>query len=193
MVRSAMFIDFWATFFSAADALLPAFAGPILRLGPQGYGLLASSGAAGALAGAVMMSLLPPVKRQGAWVIGMIALYGAGTIGFGLSFSLVAACLFQALTGFADMVSTVIRQTIRQLATPDEKRGRMSATGSIFQISGPQLGDFESGLLASFVGERASVVIGGSACLVVAGLWTRGKALRDYIHPGPASPSDRTA
>jgi MFS family permease len=182
VVRQAMWIDFWATFFSAADALLPAFAGPILRLGPQGFGILAASSAVGALLAASALSLLPPVRHQGRWVIGMIAVYGLFTVLFGLSQNLWTAALFLAGTGAADMVSTVLRQTIRQLATPDSMRGRMSATGMLFHISGPQLGDFEAGAVASVTGERASVVIGGVACMFVALRWSGKTALKEYEH-----------
>ena len=80
------------------------------------------------------------------------------------------------------MVSTVLRQTIRQLATPDELRGRMSATSALFHISGPQLGDFEAGAVANVWGERASIVLGGALCLFVAAHWSRAKALFGYEH-----------
>gem|GEM_PF-1074935 len=116
VVRHAMWIDFWATFFSAADALLPAFAGPILKLGPTGYGLLAASSGLGALIAALGLAWLPTVHHQGRLVIVMIACYGLFTIGFGLAPNLPLAMLFLALTGASDMISTVMRQTIRQLA-----------------------------------------------------------------------------
>lgn len=186
VVRNAMWLDFWATFFSSADALLPAFAGTILRLGPQGFGLLASSASVGALLGAITMSLRPTPKRQGWGVIGAIAAYGLFTVGLAFSpnFWMAAICL--AGTGYADMVSTVLRQTIRQLATPDAMRGRMSAIGNIFQISGPQLGDFEAGLLASAFGERASIAIGGGACLLLVLVW-RDSPLSRYRHQSESS------
>jgi MFS family permease len=187
VVRSAMWIDFWATFFSAADALLPAFA-TMLDLGPQGYGILAASSGMGALLAAVVMSLKPMIKNHGRWVIGMIACYGLFTILFGLSQNLIMAVLFLAATGAADMVSTVLRQTIRQLATPDNMRGRMTATGMLFHISGPQLGDLESGVAARFFGERLAVVLGGGACVLIAALWTRSPVLRDYVLPAREDP-----
>ncbi|MCH8979267.1 MAG: MFS transporter, partial [Armatimonadetes bacterium] len=178
IVRNAMFIDFWATFFSSADALFPAFAGPVLNLGPSGYGLLAASSGVGALVAAVVLSLRPTIIRQGAWVIGMVGVYGMFTILFGLSQSLWMAMLFLACTGAADMVSTVLRQTIRQLATPDEMRGRMAGVSVLFQVGGPQLGDAEAGVLAKFYGDRASVVIGGCACLLVSGWYSLTGGLR---------------
>lgn len=182
VVRSAMWIDFWATLFSGAEALLPAFAGSILRLGPEGYGILASSTGVGALLAATGMAWFPTPRRQGRVVVTMIGLYGLATISFGLSQTLVTAALSLAAVGAADMISTVLRQTIRQLATPDELRGRMSATSSLFHISGPQLGDFEAGAVADLWGERASIVIGGGLCLLVAAHWSRARALVEYEH-----------
>lgn len=185
VLRNAMFIDFWATFLSGANALLPAFAGPILKLGPTGYGTLASSIGVGALAASLFLAVTPTIRRQGATVIAMIAAYGVFTVLFGISPNLWTACLFLAGTGAADMISTVMRQTIRQLATPDSMRGRMSSIGMLFQISGPQLGDYEAGTVAHLTGERIAVVIGGVGSLVVsAWYWLRGPALRDYEHEG---------
>lgn len=182
VVRSAMWIDFWATLLSGAEALLPAFAGSILKLGPQGYGILAASSGAGALLAATGLAFFPTIHRQGKLVVLMIGTYGLFTIAFGLSSSLWMAALSLALVGASDMISTVMRQTIRQLATPDELRGRMSATSSLFHISGPQLGDFEAGLVAGAWGERVSIVLGGSLCLLVAAHWSRAKALVGYVH-----------
>lgn len=181
VVRQAMWIDFWATLLSGAEALLPAFASAkVLGLNEQGYGILAGSSAAGALIAAIFLSFAPQIHRQGRTVVFMIGLYGLFTIFFGLSQSLWVAVLSLACVGAADMVSTVMRQTIRQLATPDELRGRMSATSSLFHISGPQLGDFEAGLVARFFGERFSVVLGGALCLFVAAHWSRAKELVSY-------------
>jgi MFS family permease len=182
VVRNAMWLDFWATFFSSADALLPAFADKIFALGPQGYGWLLASPALGALLAATWMSIRPTFQHQGRWVISMIFVYGLFTIFFGLSPNPWVAGLCLAGTGAADMISTVLRQTIRQLATPDSMRGRMTSIGSLFQISGPQLGDFESGALSRWQGERISVAIGGLACLFIAGHWNRKSALKDYTH-----------
>lgn len=182
ILRQSMTLDFWATFLSAADALLPAFA-DILKLGPEGYGLLASSAGIGALFASVILALIPPIRHQGRWVLAMVGCYGLVTVGFGISTNLVTAMFFLAATGAADMISTVLRQTIRQLATPDEVRGRMSATSMIFNMAGPRLGDLESGALAVLLGPRLSVVIGGLGCMVVAVVYSlTGKALLGYEH-----------
>lgn len=180
VLRSSLWIDFWATFFSGADALLPAFAKDILRVGDAGYAWLRASMGVGALLGALVMTWFPVLKRQGRWVILMVGLYGLSTILFGVSMSLPLAMLFLAGTGFADMVSTVLRQTIRQLTTPDHMRGRMTATSVLFHATGPQLGDMEAGTLAKFAGERWSIVVGGVASVILALWWGRGGALREY-------------
>lgn len=193
VLRSAMWIDFWATLLSGAEALLPAFALKILNAGPQGYGILASSSATGALIAALVLAVSRTVVKQGRWVIWMIFSYGLCTALFGLAPNLWTACFFLACTGASDMVSTVLRQTIRQLATPDAMRGRMNATSSLFHISGPQLGDFEAGAVAARLGERASVVIGGLGAILVAAWWGRGGKLKDYEHQPIAKPEEAAA
>jgi MFS family permease len=182
IVRNTMVLDFWATFFSTADALFPAFAGPVLKIGPLGYGMLAAAVGVGAMAAAVVLALRPTVDRQGAIVIGMVGVYGMATVCFGLSSSLPLAMLFLAMTGAADMVSTVMRQTIRNLATPDDMRGRMAGVSVLFQVGGPQLGDLEAGVVARYTGDRASVVVGGVACLLIGGLYSLRGRLRHYRH-----------
>lgn len=183
VVRAALLLDFWATFFSTADALLPAFAGDIFQLGGSGFGVLGSSIAVGALIGAVSMAFHPPRRSQGLWVLYAVAAYGLATILFGLSTNMAIACVLLAATGAADMVSTVLRQTIRQLATPDNMRGRMTSFSMIFQISGPQLGDYEAGLVGRLCGERISVVIGGSVCLLLAAKWRKSSPLVRFDAP----------
>lgn len=182
VVRSAMWIDFWATLFSGADALYPAFADKILGLGAFEFGILAASPAAGALLAAGSLAWLPTVRHQGRLVVTMIATYGIFTVIFGLSNSLWLASISLAIVGASDMISTVLRQTIRQLATPDNLRGRMNATSSLFHISGPQLGDFEAGFVAHHWGERISIVLGGGLCMLVAAHWSRAKPLVGYVH-----------
>lgn len=189
VLRNAMFIDFWATLCAGAEALLPAFAhnlpGPAEGASIR-YGLLAACTGTGALVAATSMAWMPVIKKQGFWVIAMIAIYGLATIGFGISPTLFTAGIFLAATGASDMISTVLRQTIRQLATPDNMRGRMSSIGMIFQISGPQMGDFEAGALSRLTGERAAIVVGGFMALLVSGWWGKGSPLKGYVHGDPA-------
>jgi MFS family permease len=183
VLRNAMFIDFWATFLSGANALFPAFATQILHRDAEGYGILGSSMGLGALAASMVLASLRPIERQGAWVIGMILSFGIGTIGFGISPSLWTACIFLAITGASDMISTVLRQTIRQLATPDHMRGRMSAISMLFHVPGPQLGDFEAGYVGDTFGTRLSIVTGGlGAAGVALWYWLRKTPLSRYTY-----------
>ncbi len=182
ILRDTMTLDFCATFLSGAEALLPAIA-VNLKLGPEGYGLLASSTGLGALIAAGTLAWIPPIQKQGRMVLWMIFLFGFFTIGFGLSTNVWLAMFFLACIGAADMISTVLRQTIRQLNTPDEVRGRMSATSMVFNITGPRLGDLEAGIVAKFIGERLSVISGGIGCILVAAIYAwRAKELRAYEH-----------
>jgi len=171
LLVSLMLLDFLATFFSSATSLLPLFAERVLRVGPEGYGLLAAAPSVGAALGAGAMALAPPIRRQGVVVLWAVAAYGAATVLFGVSRSFVLAFVALAGTGVADMVSTVLRQTIRQLTTPDSLRGRMTSINMIFFRGGPQLGELEAGLVAGWLGVTLSIVSGGVACLLaVAGI-----------------------
>ncbi len=182
VVSGAMWIDFWATLFSGADALIPAFATDILGLDARGFGLLGAAGGLGALLAACALSWFPTVVRQGRLVVLMIGSYGLFTILFGLSDRLWVAVLCLAMVGASDMTSTVMRQTLRQLATPDAMRGRMSATSALFHISGPELGNVEAGAVAEVAGERFSIVLGGALCTLVAAHYLRAKELWGYEH-----------
>jgi MFS family permease len=166
-------LDFFATFFSGAMSLLPIVADRVLGVGAVGYGWLAAAPALGALVGSLYTSLLPLPRRQGPLLLGSVAAYGLSTVAYGLSRSFVFTFLALAGTGLADVVSTVIRQTLRQLITPDGLRGRMTGVNMIFFMGGPQLGELEAGLVASLfssavVGVTVSIVSGGLATLMVA-------------------------
>jgi MFS family permease len=167
IIRSTMLLDFFATFFSSAMALLPIFAQDILHVGPRGYGWLYAAPAVGAVAAsAAMVPIAHRLSRQGATLIWAVALYGVATVVFGVSqvFWLTFLCL--ALSGAADAVSMVIRNLVRQLETPDAMRGRMVGINMVFFMGGPQLGEVEAGAVAHWVGARFSVVTGGLGCLV---------------------------
>ena len=181
-----MSLDFLATFFSGATSLLPIFADQILNVGAKGYGILVSAPAVGALAGSLYLSLRPLPSRQGRVFLIAVAVYGAATIVFGLSRSFPLTMAALAATGLADAISTVIRQTLRQLITPDRLRGRMTSINMIFFMGGPQLGELEAGLVASLfastvVGVTVSVVSGGLATVLVAGaVGAAAQSLREY-------------
>jgi MFS family permease len=170
IIVQTMTLDFVATFFASANQLLPIFAKDILRVGAQGYGFLAAAPAAGAIVTGLLMARLGPLKRQGLLVIVSIAVFGAATIAFGLSRAFWFSLLMLALIGGADTISTILRQTIRQLATPNKLRGRMTSINMIFFMGGPQLGEVEAGTLAALIGAPLSVVTGGAACLVAAAI-----------------------
>jgi MFS family permease len=189
LIRSSMLLDFFATFFASATALLPLFAQDVLEVGARGYGLLVSAPAIGALVTSLaMVSVIDRVERRGRVLLHSILLYGLATAVFGLSrfFWLSFACL--ALSGAADMVSTVLRNVIRQVETPDALRGRMTSVNMMFFMGGPQLGELEAGLVAQAFGPAASVVSGGLGCMVAAS-WLAWKtpALVAYRAEAPAS------
>jgi MFS family permease len=171
LIRSTMLLDFFATFFSSATALLPIFAQDVLHVGAHGYGWLYAAPAAGAvIASAFMVRAVDWIDRRGFVLLVAVGLYGLATMGFGLShwFWLSFACL--AATGAADTVSMVFRNLIRQLETPDRLRGRMVGVNMVFFMGGPQLGELEAGLVASWLGPVVSVVSGGIGC-VIATAW----------------------
>src|SRR5437868_1373791 len=166
IIVQTMTLDFVATFFASATALLPIFAAEILHVGARGLGVLAAAPAVGSVIAALMMARLGMLRRQGATVIGAIAVYGVATIAFGLSKVFWFSLLMLAVTGAADTVSTVLRQTIRQLVTPNHLRGRMTSVNMIFFMGGPQLGEMEAGVAARLIGAPLSVITGGIGCLL---------------------------
>jgi MFS family permease len=177
-----MLLDFFATFFSSATALLPLYAQDILGVGAHGYGWLYAAPAVGAMiTSGVMVRAVEWIERRGDWLIAAVVAYGLATVAFGMSrhFWLSFFCL--AMTGAADTVSMVFRNLIRQLETPDHLRGRMVGVNMVFFMGGPQLGELEAGLLAQWLGAVVSVVSGGVAC-VAATIWiaARTPALRHY-------------
>ncbi|MDO8577032.1 MAG: MFS transporter [Candidatus Daviesbacteria bacterium] len=172
ILYSTMILDFLATFFGTATILMPIFATDILHVGPKGLGLLYSAPAVGAVLAGLLLSFFHhhQLKNQGKIIVISIIFYGAATIGFGLSRNLTVSLLFLGLAGFGDMISSVIRNTIRQLVTPDHLRGRMVSIMRIFFQGGPQLGEVEAGLLAAAVGGPISVVVGGVGVIVITSL-----------------------
>ena len=165
-----MTLDFVATFFASATLLLPIFAREYLHVGPHGYGFLATGPAIGSVITAFFMARLGTFQRQGRLVVWSVAVYGVATAAFGVSRVFWFSFLMLALTGAADTVSTVLRQTIRQLVTPNYLRGRMTSINMMFFMGGPQLGELEAGLLAALIGAPLSVVVGGLGSTLAAGI-----------------------
>ena len=182
MIRSTMLLDFFATFFSSATALLPIFAQDILRVGARGYGWLYAAPSVGAvLTSIVMVRSIERIERRGLVLLWAVAAYGAATVVFGFSHSFLLTFLCLAVTGAADTVSMVLRNVIRQLGTPDHLRGRMTGINMVFFQGGPQLGELEAGVVAQWIGPRGSVVTGGIGCLIAtAWIAARTPALRKY-------------
>ncbi|MDO8618479.1 MAG: MFS transporter [Candidatus Daviesbacteria bacterium] len=182
ILYTTMILDFLASFFGTANILMPVFARDILHVGPQGLGLLYSAPAIGAVIAGLLISIFhSKIKNQGKIIIGAVILYGLATIGFGLSTFYPLSIVLLVIVGFGDMVSTIIRNTARQLITPDHLRGRMTSIMRIFFQGGPQLGDMEAGFLAKAVGGPVSVVIGGVGVILITSLVAfKSKALRDY-------------
>lgn len=173
VLLGAMSLDLFAVLLGGANALLPMFAKDILHTGPLGLGVLRASPAVGALLISIWLAQRPPLKRAGFTLISAVAVFGLCMIVFSLSTSVPLSVLALAISGGADMISVVIRQTLVQLETPDAMRGRVSAVNAVFIGGSNQLGEFESGATAALVGPVASVLLGGVGVLVVAGLWTR--------------------
>lgn len=168
LIASTMLLDFFATFFGAAMTLLPLFADKVLHVGPVELGWMYAAPSVGAFVAAAALTSVR-IKRQGPVLLWAIAIFGLCTALFGISRSLPLTLLALAGTGASDTVSMVIRQTIRQLLTPDELRGRMTAVNMIFFAGGPQIGELESGIAASLMGGPAAVFLGGALCVAMVG------------------------
>ena len=181
IIWSTMMLDFMATFFSSARTMLPLVAGQILQLGPQGYGFLSTAEAVGSLVAGFVLSLRRDIYRQGAVLLVAVAFYGLASMFFGLSTSFFLSYALYMVIGASDTVSMVIRQTIRQVTTPDRLRGRMTGINQIFFMGGPQLGELEAGLVAAAFGVPFAIVSGGLATVFFTGViaW-RYPRLRNY-------------
>jgi MFS family permease len=172
-VLGAISLDLFAVLLGGAVALLPIFAKDILHVGPWGLGLLRSAPAVGALLMSLYLAQRPIQHHVGKVMFGSVAIYGLATLVFALSTSFMLSLVALAIGGMFDMVSVVIRQSLVQLDTPDEMRGRVSAVSSIFVGASNQVGEFESGVTAAWFGAVPSVVIGGLGTLAVVGIWMK--------------------
>ena len=173
VMLGAISLDLFAVLLGGATALLPIFAKDILHTGPWGLGLLRAAPAVGALMLSVALTRWPITRRVGHVMFGAVAVFGVATIAFALSRSFLLSFVALWVTGAADMVSVVIRQSLVQLETPDGMRGRVSAVNSVFIGASNQLGEFESGATAALLGPVGSVLLGGVGTLVVVAVWMR--------------------
>jgi MFS family permease len=170
LILAAITLDLFAVLLGGATALLPIYAKDILRTGPTGLGWLRAAPAVGAVCMAVTLSHLPPMPRAGRALLLSVTVFGIATIVFGLSTWFWLSLLMLAGVGAADNVSVVVRHSLVQLRTPNEMRGRVSAVNSVFISASNELGEFESGTVASFFGPVASVVSGGIGTILVVGI-----------------------
>jgi MFS family permease len=171
VILGATSLDLFAVLLGGASALLPIYAKDILHTGPAGLGLLRSAPAVGALAMSLVLTRWPLRRKVGPRLLIAVGVFGLATLVFGLSTSFWLSLLALAVTGAADCISVVTRNTLVQLETPDDMRGRVSAVNSIFIGASNQLGEFESGATAALWGPVGSVVMGGVGTILVAGLW----------------------
>jgi MFS family permease len=173
LVLGAISLDLIAVLLGGATALLPVYARDILHVGPAGLGNLRAAPAIGALASGLWLSWRPLQGQVGVKMLASVAIFGIATIAFGLSRSLPLSLVCMAILGAADMISVYVRQSLMQIATPDEMRGRVGAISSLFVSASNELGEAESGFLAAAIGPVMAVVMGGVGTLAVVALWAR--------------------
>ncbi|MFN0070158.1 MAG: MFS transporter [Chloroflexota bacterium] len=191
-----MLLDFGATLFGSARALIPIYAEEILLVGPVGMGMLYAAESIGAILAGVLMSTLALPRRAGVGVIAGVAIYGAATIVFAFSTWFWLSIVMLACAGVGNTVSTVLRGTINQLTTPDDLRGRVTGINSVFTTGGPALGQFESGVVAAIWTTEISALSGGVATLVLAATVAAFPFVRNFElvrgsnpSPGPRAPA----
>ncbi|HRK62743.1 MAG TPA: MFS transporter [Terricaulis sp.] len=173
LVLGAISLDLVVGFFAGAIALLPVFARDILYAGPAELGILRSAMGAGACVVALVIAVAPIRRNVGRWMFASTVVFGLATLAFGVSQSLWLSVGALAIAGGADIVSVFIRQTLIQMATPDAMRGRVGAVSMLCISASNELGDFEAGLVARFVGPMAAVVFGAGAAIAASAAWWR--------------------
>lgn len=171
VILGAISLDLFAVLLGGAVALMPIYARDILHVGEEGLGILRSAPAIGAGIIAILLAFRPIRRRAGVAMLGCVALFGVATIVFGLSRSFALSVVALSVLGAADMVSVVIRQTVVQITTPPEMRGRVAAVNMVFISASNELGELESGVTAALFGTVPAVVIGGVGTLLVTAIW----------------------
>ena len=173
IILGSISLDLFAVLLGGAVALLPVYAQDILYIGPRGLGVLRSMPAAGAAIMAVLLAYRPLRRRSGMVMFMAIAIFGVATIVFGFSRSIAISLVALFVVGASDMISVVVRSTLVQIATPAAMRGRVSAVNLVFIGASNELGQFESGITAQWLGAVPAVVFGGIGTLLVVGMWAR--------------------
>jgi MFS family permease len=172
LLLGSISLDLFAVLLGGAVSLMPIFAQDVLHEGPHGLGLLRAMPSVGALMVSLTMIVWPLKRRAGKIMLVCVGLFGAATVVFGLSRSVLLSCAMLLVIGATDMVSVVVRSSILQLATPPEMRGRVSSVNWLFLGASNEFGEYESGLTAHWWGAVRAVVIGGAASMMVTGLWS---------------------
>ena len=160
-------LDLFAVLLGGATSLLPIYSEDILHTGPKGLGYLQAALPLGSLLCALMLAHRPPLQKAGRALLWAVAIFGLATIGFGLSRWFWLSCFMLFIAGFVDNISVVVRHTLVQLLTPDDKRGRVSAVNSLFIGTSNEMGGFESAAVANWFGPVVSVVSGGIGTMLV--------------------------
>jgi MFS family permease len=172
LVLGAISLDLFAVLLGGATAMLPVFARDVLHSGPEGLGHLRAAPAVGATLTAAFFSVRPLKHNVGVKMLVAVAIFGAATVIFGISRSMPLSLAWLALLGAADMFSVYVRQSLIQLYTPDEMRGRVGAVSSLFISASNELGETESGFLGALIGPVAAVIAGGFGAIAVVFLWS---------------------
>ncbi len=171
IVLGAISLDLFAVLLGGATAMLPVYARDVLHVGVEGLGPLRASAALGAALTAIALTIRPIERNVGPVMFACVGIFGIATIVFGLSTDLMLSLCALTVLGAADMVSVFIRSSLIQLHTPDAMRGRVSAVSMTFVAASNELGEFESGLSAAWIGPVEAVVAGGVGAVIVTGLW----------------------
>lgn len=171
IVFGAISLDLFAVLLGGATALLPAFASDILQVGPEGFGILRSGPAIGAVLVALALARWPLKRRAGIRMFWAVGAFGMATVVFGLSQNMYLSVAALAVLGAADMISVYVRQTLVQIVTPDHMRGRVSSVSGLFISGSNELGEFESGVASRFLGPVGAAVFGGIGTMIVTGTW----------------------
>jgi MFS family permease len=189
-VLGAISLDLFAVLLGGAVALLPAYARDVLHTEASGLGILRTAPGVGAALTSLVLAARPLERKAGAWMFGGVALFGVATVLLGLTdhFWLAVVALF--LTGAGDMVSVYVRHILVQLETPDSIRGRVSAVNAVFIGASNELGEFESGLMAAWLGLVPAIVIGGAATLLVTLIWAWRFPVLSRMDRFPSAKSD---
>lgn len=164
-------LDLFAVLLGGATAMLPVFARDILQVGSEGLGIMRGAPALGAATVALWLSFRPVERNVGVKMLWAVAIFGAATIGFGLSTDLWLSLAMLFVLGAADMVSVFIRGTLIQLNTPDSMRGRVSSISGLAISASNELGEMQSGVAAAFLGAVGAVVFGGAGAIIVTAIW----------------------